>query len=500
MSKNILNCDLVVLGAGGAGVLAATKARSMGVKKVIILEKAKHFGGCTWYCSAAPAPFKSSPEQIDERFTSIMKELWWQVNPKLIRNNLEAQAECFDWFSKICDVTDFYTKEQLEGKMDFRAMMNSTQRAHRHMNDKSRDPSIGPGKAGSWFVTKLVDYCKKQGIEILTETPATEFLLDGTGKIKGVVAKDKDGGELQINCKACVVATGGFGANAEKLRKRWPEHFNGKRYHRFSCPTDTGDALDMAENAGINVDWKNMNVLIGGPAHHPYSFSILNLTWNPEVVYINLNGERWIDETMSFSNSFVLLGRQPKGENWIVMDESLKEMLGDRLQKSQLQYNWILKDYEKDIEYEISLDEGGAAGKHSRRADTLEGLAEKIEVDPGTFVKTIERYNQFCDNKRDLDFYKKSEYLIPLRNPPYYAFFTQRFVETTHGGIVTNENMEVYKDPGKTQIVQGLYAAGDTSGGWITDYIGMPPISAGTYMVSSGYLAGKAAGKYLLEG
>jgi len=517
MANNVMNCDLVVLGAGGAGLLAAVKAKDLSGKKVIILEKAKKAGGCTWFSGAAPGPGLggSNAEQLDSRFRSVMKELWWRVNPKLIRNNLEASAPCFEWFSKVCDVSDRYTKEMLQmlsqqgaapqGTQDgqqgaapnIMAMMNR----ERLINKKSRDPSIGPGSAGSWGVTKLLGACEKMGIPILTETRATGFITDAKGKVTGVLADAKDG-KLQVNCKACVVATGGFGANEDKLKKRWPYHYNGNRMHRFSCPTDEGDALDMAEKIGIYIDWDNMNIMMGGPAHHPYSYSIYRIMWQPEVVYVNLNGERWIDETESLMGGYFCLAEQPKGEMWAVVDEDLKESLGTRLYENPSKYTaaesdkWILKDFREDIAYEISLDEGGAPGKHTRKADTLEELAKKIGADPKTFVKTIETYNQYCDNKRDLDFAKKPEYLIPIRKPPFYAFWGQRFAETTHGGLVINENIEVLKSKGKKDVVPGLFCAGDASGGWTIDKP-MPPMAPGSWMVSSGYLAGVAAGKYI---
>jgi len=499
--SKIMNCDLVVLGAGGGGLLAAVKAKDLGVKKVVVLEKAKKPGGCTWYSGAAPRPFRSSPEQLDERFRSVMKELWWRVNPKLIRRNLEASAECFDWFSGICDVSDFFPKEMLEGGGDFRAMMMREGKRERHINNKSRDPSIGPGSGGSWMVSKLLEKCKELGIEILTETRASEFLLDGDGKVAGVVADTGDG-SIQVKASACVVATGGFGANIEKLRKRWPYHFNGNRMHRFTCPTDTGDSIDMAEKAGIHVDWENMNIQVGGPAHHPYSYTIYRIMWQPEVVYVNLNGERWIDETETLTGGYFRLGEQPGGEMWTVVDEDLKELLGTRLYKNPTKYTaansdkWILKDFRDDIAYEVSLDESGGPGKHTRKADALGELAKKIGVDPKTFTATIDRYNAFCDKGRDLDFAKKPEYLIPIRKPPFYAFWGQRFAETTHGGLVINENSEVLKHKTGEEVVPGLFSAGDASGGWTIDKP-MPAISAGSWMVSSGYLAGIAAAKYL---
>ena len=244
MAQNILDCDLVVLGAGGAGLLAAVKAADLSGKKVIVLEKAKKAGGCTWYSGASPRPGGSSGAQLDARFRQTMKDLWWRVEPRVIRNALEASGPCFDWFSTICDVSDLYPKELIEEvkKMSsapqgqtggapgalFQAMMKMMKKP-KFINEKSRDPSIGPGNGGAYLITKMLEQCKKMGIEVLTETRAKEFVTDSKGNVTGVKADTADG-KLQVNCKACVIAAGGFGANLEKLKQRWPYHYNGKRY------------------------------------------------------------------------------------------------------------------------------------------------------------------------------------------------------------------------------------------------------------------------------
>jgi len=515
MANNVMTCDLVVLGAGGAGLIAAVKAKDLGVKDILILEKAKKPGGCTWFSGAAPMPDNSTPEQRDDLFRLLMKHLYWNVNPKLIRNAIEASPPLWKWFSSVCDVTDWYPEKTTDpqgasakgiamkpDETDPRGIMTflvagpmQMPQAERHINKKSKDPSIGPGSAGSWGVTKLLEACDKMGIKILTSTRATEFLTDAKGGIKGVSADTKDG-KLQVNCKACIVATGGFGADLDKLKKRWPTLLGGEnRFHRFSCPTDTGDAIDMAEKIGIKIDWEDMNILFGGVAHHPYSGSIVELVRYPEIVFVNLNGERFVDEALGMGTTYVMR-KQPKSQMYFIADHDLTDTLGKRNITGNPVRDAMLKGFWDDIAYEVALDESGVDGNHTKSSDTLEGLAVKMDVDPITFVKTIETYNQYCDNKRDLDFAKKPEYLIPIRKPPFYAFFGQRFLETTHGGLVVNENMEVLKDRDKKDIVPGLYAAGDASGGWTVDKP-LPPISAGAWMPNSGYMAGIAAAKYI---
>jgi fumarate reductase flavoprotein subunit len=513
MANNIMKCDLLVLGAGGAGLIAGVKAKDLGVKDVLILEKAEKPGGCTWFSGASPMPDNSTPVQRDDLFRLLMKHLYWNVNPKLIRNAIETSAPLWNWFSTVCDVTDMYPNTSSQqapsggitmkpDETDPRGIMTfliagpmKMPQGERHINKKSKDPSIGPGSAGSWFVTKMLGACEKMGIKILTSTRATDFITDANGGVTGVFAETKDG-RLQVNCKACVAASGGFGADMDRLKKRWPTLLGGEnRFHRFSCPTDTGDAIDMAEKIGIKIDWEDMNILFGGVAHHPYSGSIVEFVRNPEIVFVNLNGERFVDEDLGMGSTYVMT-KQPKSQMYFIADHDMVDMFGKRLITGQPARDAMLKDYWADVAYEVALDEGGAPGNHTKKGDTLEELGKKMGVDPKTFVKTIETYNQYCDNKRDLDYAKKPEYLIPIRKPPFYAFFGQRFLETTHGGLVVNENMEVLKDRDKKDIIPGLFCAGDASGGWTVDKP-LPPISAGGWMPNSGYMAGVAAAKYL---
>jgi fumarate reductase flavoprotein subunit len=505
MAKKVIDCDLVVLGAGGSGLIAAVKAAEISGKKVIVLEKARKAGGSTYYAHGFGVQNSKwqqeagYPDTRDENFRQTMKNLKWKPNHKLILNYTYSSGPFFDWLVEKGGAEEYFVKPSKyvpvekssgpQGAGGPMMRMGMIDFPKRHMNKESRDPSIGPGWMGSYVITKMLEQCKKLGIEILTSTRATEFITDSKGNVTGVNADTADG-KLQINCKACVAAAGGFGANREKLAKRWPEYADGNRFHIFSCPTSDGDSLDMAEKIGAFVDYKNMYWLVGGPAHHPYSYTIYRIMLQPEMVYINFNGERFVDETGGLDPCFNPLSKQPQARCYGVADNDLVEMLGERLIANPHDGPTdipINKEFRKDIAYEESL-----GGELTKKADTLENLAKKIGADPKTFVATINRYNEFCAKGRDDDFVKKPEYLKPIRKAPFYAFHGQRFTETTHGGITINENMEVLNTKGK--VMPGLFAAGDNAGGHTIDGDGAGALG---FAVVSGYMAGIAAGKYL---
>jgi len=513
MASNVMNCDLVVVGSGGSGLVAAVKAKDLGVKNVVVLEAAKKPGGCSYYAGFGAAGYTKwqkeagYPDTTDDSFRQLMKQWKWDINHKLIRNYVDSQGPMFDWFHELCDVSDFFSKPQpyvkpagggrqggpggTGGGMGMPMMMSreSHTKTWYHMNKESRDPSIGPGRGGSYLVTRMLEQCKKMGIQVVTEARARAFTKDSKGNVTGLTA-DANDGKLQVNFKACVLAAGGFGRSKVKLAKQWPEFFpsNDLKLHLFSVPTDVGDSLEMAEKTGALMDYKNMNWQIGGPVHHPYSFTIFKIIQFPEIIYVNLNGERFFNETDLVFTAPWALTKQPRGVCYAIVDDDMVETLDEKFNKTSPGEEWPFNDdgLRKDIEYEVSLDEGGASGDHTKKANTFEELARKMKIDPEAFVATMNRYNEFCDKGRDLDFYKQPESLKAIRKPPFYAFWCQRFSETTHGGIVITENMELLDTNNK--VMPGLFAAGDNA----------KAMEGGMgWAAVSGYMAGVAAAKYL---
>ena len=510
MANNNMNCDLVVVGGGGSGLTAAVKAKHLGVKNVIVLEAAKKTGGSSWYAGFSCSNTKwhkeaGYPDTTDDIFRQTMQRYKWNINYKLIRRYIDSQGPMFDWFDELCDVSDFFTKPAtyvrpaagqqgggpgggMPGMMVM--MRGGIGEKGYFINTKSRDPSIGPGRSGSYLVTRMREQCEKMGIQIITEARAKEFIKDSKGNVTGVSIDAKDG-KLQVNFKACVLAAGGFGGNMDKLKKRWPELFdNNNSLHNFNCPTAQGDSLDMAEKAGAFVDYQGMNLEFLGPVHHPYSFTIFKICTFPETVYVNLNGERFFSETDIMNIAYWPLIKQPKGESYAVIDDDLVDIFSERYianNAADQTAPFMNNGLRKDIEYEVSLDDSGVPGNRTKKANTFEDLAKKMNIDTKTFVATMKRYNEYCEKGRDLDMFKSPEYLRPIKKPPFYAFWLQNFTNTTHNGIVINENMELV-NAGDKKAVPNLFAAGDNAAAMEG---GM------AWAAVSGYMCGIAAAKYI---
>jgi fumarate reductase flavoprotein subunit len=453
MATKVMDCDVVVLGAAGSGLVAAVKALDVSGKKVIVLEKAKKPGGASMFASGMGD-------------VGDIKDSKWQKEAGVAVNDPpDIRGQFFDWLvSKGGAETFFRVSKEGEGRMGGAGSIYQPARMEKYKNHP--DPSIGPGRMGTYVVEKMVECCEKQGIPLLTETRAKKFITDDKGKITAVLADTRDD-QVLVNCKACIIAAGGFGRNYEMLQKRWPEEFNNKEIFSLCPPTITGDGINMAEEIGAAIDQTKWTDFPAGfmariPIHHPYSYTIMQIQLNSMPISINLNGERWMNEaTGMFSTASV--ASQPKGVAYTIADSDIIEKVGPTIANRGMDEGEkaVMKNWREDIAYEVSIDEEGASGNHAKKADTLAELALKMKIDPRAFIATIERYNKFCETRKDPDFGKEAKSLIPIRTPPFYAFFGHRFSQCTKGmnGIVVNNNFEVINTKG--EVMPGLWATGD---------------------------------------
>jgi len=453
MTKKVMGSDLVVLGAGGAGLVAAVRASECSGKKVIVLEKAKKTGGATYFAGGPGVghpmggpgpggPGPGGPSGMPGGPNNASREL---------------MAQFSKWF---------------EAKVGLENMVSA---ARMEKYKKLPDPSIGPGRGGTFTVEKMLDFCTIQGVRILTEAPAKKIITDKGGKITGVLTTVDDT-ELIINCKSCIIASGGFGSNYKKLKKYWPEEYNGEEIFFLCPPGMMGDGIDMAETIGAYIDqtkWRQDEAggfFANGPIHHPYSWAVQSIMMDARFICINLDGKRWKNE----SGPGVSLATQPGSVAYCVADNEIVEKVGSQLVESGMvgpggrpaapdsNEARAIQKWREDLEYEAAIDDGGASGNHVKKADTLVELALKMKIDPKAFTETINRYNRFCEMGNDLDFGKLAQSLKPIRKPPFWAIYGHRFSQCTKGlyGIAVNPNFEVLNPKG--EVMPGLFAAGDT--------------------------------------
>ena len=303
-----LEADYVVIGAGAGGTVAAVKLAELTGKKIIVLEKAKRYGGSGWFASfmisngeirgpgapggpdggpGGPEGGPGGPPMPDKSFLE-------KLDQNLIANAKAAGVRLNDWLLQMPQVQPYLVETQVRGKQ-----VRSLTEERIFFNQKSTDGSIGPGKGGSFLIETMVRQFPKYGIELLTRTAAKKILTDETGAVSGVIAKDP-GGEVRIKCKAVICSSGSYTHNDVLLRRFIPWFFpdekenpNCEPVHRFAAPTDTGDVVELGESCGAYLDYDAFCINLFGPVHHPFSFAGFCAQMNGNQMTVNLKGKRF---------------------------------------------------------------------------------------------------------------------------------------------------------------------------------------------------------------
>ncbi|MCR5784446.1 MAG: FAD-binding protein [Eubacterium sp.] len=460
-------CDVLVIGAGGVGMGAAARASYLGLDTLVI-EAAGRCGGGTYLAHGASFtgsknvyPRLGLSSDIDGQvgFWNMLagKEMEDQAQ---LRKNVAANGEFLDWFDSL---DENYCKPFKKGGEHFPFPFDMPKR---YLNTKSTDNSIGPGWTGSWIIDKLLEVCKKQNVEILYNTRATQIEVGNDGKVKSVIAEDK-GGKIKISAEYFVLATGNYLYDEEALAAIDPDYVKKDRpIFRITVPTNRGDGQKMVKKIGgiVNTDFMRTR----GPSHHPYLYAVNMFMGNPENVFFDADGRRLFEmkpgpppmpgkkdkETPDTPGQKILHSKNSLC--YAVMDSAQLESFGKRLlENADSVHDEFAKTWKEDIEKECALEDLPA-----RKADTIRELAEKLGMNPDVLEESVKRYNSFCEKGIDEDFGKAKENMRPIKEAPYYAFIGQNFDNgASLGGVETDAWLRVVKQDGG--LFENLFCAGD---------------------------------------
>jgi fumarate reductase flavoprotein subunit len=470
--------DVVIVGGGGAGLGAGIEARERGAT-VIVLEKERNNRGANSARAAGTFAVESPLQKEkginytrDEAFRQAIAYSHWLNNVPLVRKIIDISADTIDWLLKygvqFKDVTGIWA--------------DCPKTWHLFIGDPTRQPH---------FLPVLTKAAGESGVKILYRTPATGLIAGPRGRVIGVEA-ETDGQPVKIRARGGVIlASGGFGANKEMLKKytRWDE-----RFKHYGCRSNTGDGIRMAEASGASLE--GMDVLLMSQVRKEAPGEL----WVPSVqayLFVDKDGQRVVDE--SIQNVWTEMGnvilRQKDHTLIVIFDEDSRNTLINTGAKVSFHIFWWegKKATKLDEEMEMGLKRG-----FIKKAATIKELARAIKVNPETLENTVARYNQSCDKKYDDMYLKDPRFLEPVRKPPFYAMICDRpEYYVTLGGTRINADCQVL-DSSKN-VIPGLYAVGNDAGGmWIGCY--NPHMSGGClgFAINSGRIAGEnAAGEAL---
>lgn len=465
--KENLQCDVLVIGAGGVGIGAAARAAWLGLD-VILIEAAERFGGGTYLAHGASFPGSKTVYPRLGLDSSIDGQVnFWNMvgNGKVqdqeqLRINVAANGAFLDWFDSLdpdnCSVFR-NGGERFPFPFDL---------PHRYLNTKSTDNSIGPGWTGSWITEKLFDACMKYGVRYRNRTRARKFIQNDSGAVTAVLAQDP-GGEVEISAKAFVLATGNYLMDDEALNAIDPNYVRGDMsILRLTVPTNRGDGQRMVRELGGIVDTSFMRTR--GPAHHPYCYAVNQFMMNRENVFFGGDGVRLFEqqfgppslpgqrapETPDTPGQIIL--HTESGSCYLIMDSEQLESYGAQLlERADPIHDDFAPHWRDDIEAECALED-----RPARKAETIRELASKLGMDPARLEASVAHYNELCAKGCDEDFGKPAQFMRPIQKAPFYAFIGQNFENgASLGGVSTDERFRVLNQKGG--VFRGLYCAGD---------------------------------------
>lgn len=494
-----LECDAVIVGGGGAGLIAAARYAELTGKKAIVLEKSRKTGGNTtlghnFVLRNSKAHREAGiPDHRDEHVDRLYQASGCTLNYELLKKATYAVSDAFDWMYDNSDLRDHVELVRFEDcNQGFQDFMGWGAEAYfdfpdRTQNKKSTDHSMGPGWMGTFVVEFALKRAQEAGVTVLTEHAAKKLIVDENGAFQAVLAQDP-GGETLVKAKCCLLSSGGFACGKEVMDRALPAFNEGVPTHTFTMASNTGDAIGMVEEIGGDIDLEHVKIPLFGPTHHPYHYSNVCIAREPACVQINRNGVRFCDESSHDSvNRYGPLEDQPDKVAYGIVDITLAEEIAEnniRMAENEPGLKACMLPWREQLEEECA-DFDVAAYK----ADTLEELADQMGVDRDAFVSQMQRYNEDCEKGVDTQFGKPAFFMKPIQNPPFYALYLTRFNEGAEGGLVNDTNLRVLRPDGTP--FTGLYTAGDTCRGLLKENDQGGKFGEMGWAVASGYLAGQ---------
>ncbi len=498
-------CDIVVLGGGGSGLVAAVRAAQLSGARVIVVEKAPRTGGGMIMASTMRT-FRSQwqrdrglPDVTEAYLRKVMDATYWRLDPKLVGNAILATGQFFDWF---CQLAGGGVGERFHvGRYVFDGV------------DGPLGPQMGgPGGitgGGRLFMDTLRAKCDELGVEVLTRTRAKSAQVTD-GRISAILA-DGPEGEVQISCQACILAIGSWINHTQVMAEVCPQFLKARKHmgpSPHTNPNYTGDGFAIAQQVDAKLDKDNYCLRLMGPMVFSKSGVMSNMCNSPFTLAINALGRRYVCEPSQIRNgvfnSGLMMMEQPEGCVYILFDtNNLQAAIRDNVEHPRPPAPGIfglpplpatMEEAERDIQAVLTSEADKVF-----RADTVEELADRMGIDPAALRATVDAYDRYCVEGFDRDCFKQAEYLVPCSKGPYYAVRATLGTDGAFGGVLVNGDMQAYRSDGT--LIPGLYVTGDFASGRFLNMAGakVQVLNDMSWALASGFLAGTNVCQELLS-
>lgn len=414
-------CDIVVIGAGGAGLTAATQVASKGIR-VIVLEKMNIVGGNT---NSATGGINAACTKEQERlgikdsketfFNDTMKGGHHLNDPDLVHKLVDESSGIIDWLQSPLIGADLSDVGMFGGA--------TNKRIHRPK---------GGGAIGTHLIPLLQKAAIAQGADIRLRSKVTD-IIEKDGKPSGVKVLYNDS-EYTIKAKAIIIATGGFGSNPEMIEFYNPSLAG---FGTTNHPGATGDAFEMVKK--FNAQLIQMEQIQTHPTVvKGTGLMITEAVRGNGAILVNREGKRFVDEMET------------------------RDIVSDAVLKCQGKTAFLI--FDQGIRESLRVIESYSRQGVMTQAPSLTELASKIGIEAEAFEQTVQKYNQFVAEKKDEDFGRSQTSMeMGITKGPFYAIEVEPAIHHTMGGLKINPDAQVLDKKGLA--IPGLFAAGEVTGG-----------------------------------
>jgi uncharacterized protein with FMN-binding domain len=491
----VLDTDIVVVGAGNGGCVAAVSAADLGASVVWV---EKNSGPITWageigaYNTTLMKEqygIEYTQEELNEIINDICRYGSYEVDQRLVSLWVNESGRTMDWFIDKMAAKGINTF--IETDMKDTLYMNKVQT---HTVYEGEFKPLGPNTMGSQVANPVwIEYADELGVNRLFEHTACQLIQDEeTRRITGIIVqRNEDGAYIQINAsKGVILSTGGYSGNPDMMRAL---RFRGTETiaNNFGGSFALGDGIKMAMWCGADIDRNHAGGCMFDRAaialdHHvgePYASGLEDIWWPGSQPWLNVNakGERFANEDLPYDFHINSWMKQPGHYALQIFDsnywsdvQAFHTTICSRVVAVEGARNSEVLPGVHPCQtgeefYEIFMAPALESGK-LKQADTLEDLAAQLGLDEAAtakFLETVERYNELCDKGVDDDFGKQSKDMTPIKEGPFYGIAVGAWILATMNGVRVNTNLEAVDENG--DALGGLYMIGNDMGGFFSN-------------------------------
>jgi len=476
--------DIVIVGAGNAGMAAGMRAIERGAS-VTIVERMSAVGASRSSFAAIDSRLQKNAgihlnkhEVVEE----LCKYASHRVDQKLVRLWADESGKTMDWLEDLMAEQGFEMLIETDCGNDDHGFYKTFPTCH-NLQSVYGDDEIIPYMANASvhpeIAMHLVKPFTQAGGQILFNTPMQQLICNDAGRVIGAVCKDADGDYIGVYArKGVMICTGGYANNEEMMRDMNPQtvaHCTTMEAYPGNC----GDGIKAATWIGADKDDVATAMVfdrggvpsgVGGGGMYVNSGVMTHIGSQP-FLKVNHDGERFCNESVPYDHIYHAATKEKLSTYCMIFDANWREQTRQfhtigcsRMQLSPSGSKYILstEDFQEFFFQNILMPAGICV-----EADTLEGLAEKLLIPVDTFKATVARYNELCAKGVDDDFGKESYRLLPINTPPYRAVTLGGQLLCTLDGLRINTKMQVLNKDGA--VIDGLYAGGNDSGGFFSN-------------------------------